>query len=125
MTRTKIDVKGLHAALDAERTARELSWRQLAKEIGVSASLLSRLGNELRPDADGFATLVRWLNMPAETFMIDADSHRSEGPEPDLVTQLAPLLRARRDLDKADVSYLEDIIRATVRHAQAARMEAE
>ena len=44
MTKTKIDVHGLYAALDAERTARDWSWRQLAKEIGVSPSLLSRLG---------------------------------------------------------------------------------
>lgn len=124
MTRTKIDVRGLYGALDAERTARGLSWRQLAGQIGVSPSLLSRLGNELRPDADGFATLVRWLNMPAEQFMIDADDEAGDRPEPDLVTQLAPLLRARKDLDSRDVSYLEDVIRATVRHAQASRLDA-
>jgi transcriptional regulator with XRE-family HTH domain len=126
MTKTKIDVQGLRAALDAERTARDWSWRQLAKEIGVSPSLLSRLGNELRPDADGFATLVRWLNMPAEQFMIDSGGgERASQPEPDLVTQLAPLLRARQDLDKRDVAYLEDVIRATVKHVQAAREGAE
>lgn len=125
MTRTKIDVQGLYAALDAERSARDWSWRQLAKEIGVSPSLLSRLGNELRPDADGFVTLVRWLNMPAEQFMVDADSDREAVTEPDLVTQLAPLLRARQDLDKRDVAYLEEVIRATVRHVQAAREGAE
>lgn len=123
MTKTKIDVHGLYAALDAERTARDWSWRQLAKEIGVSPSLLSRLGNELRPDADGFATLVRWLNMPAEQFMIDVDVPRETQVEPDLVTQLAPLLRARQDLDKRDVAYLEEVIRATVRHVQASREE--
>lgn len=125
MTRTKIDVQGLHAALDAERTARNWSWRQLAKEIGVSPSLLSRLGNELRPDADGFATLVRWLNMPAEQFMVDIDGKRETQPEPDLVTQLAPLLRARQDLDKRDVAYLEEVIRATVKHVQATREGSE
>jgi transcriptional regulator with XRE-family HTH domain len=125
MTRTKIDVQGLHAALDAERTARGWSWRQLAKEIGVSPSLLSRLGNELRPDADGFVTLVRWLNMPAEQFMVDLDHQRETQTEPDLVTQLAPLLRGRQDLDNRDVAYLEEVIRATVRHVQAAREEAE
>lgn len=125
MTRTKIDVPALYAALDAERIARQLSWRQLAKEIGVSPSLLSRLGNDLRPDADGFATLVRWLNMPAEAFMVDISGHQSQRPEPDLITQLAPLLRARRDLDKRDVTYLEDVIRATLRHAHAARLEPE
>ncbi len=121
MATTKIDVQGLYAALDAERTTRGLSWRQLAKDIGVSPSLLSRLGNDLRPDADGFATLVRWLNMPAESFMIDIESDRAAQPEPDLVTQLAPLLRARQDLDKRDVAYLEEVIRATVKHARAAR----
>lgn len=121
MTRTKIDVQALYAALDAERGARGWSWRQLAREIGVSPSLLSRLGNELRPDADGFATLVRWLNMPAEEFMVDVGGERGVQTEPDLVTQLAPLLRARRDLDERDVAYLEEVIRATVRHVQAAR----
>ena len=123
MARTKINTAGLYAALDAERTAREWSWRQLAKEIGTSPSLLSRLGNEQRPDADGFATLVRWLNMPAETFMIDADSPTGRQSEPDLVTQLAPLLRARQDLDGKDVAYLEEVIRATVKHMQASREE--
>ena len=125
MTRTKIDVQGLHAALDAERTARGLSWRQLAKEIGVSPSLLSRLSNDQRPDADGFATLVRWLNMPAEEFMVDVEGDRGTQSEPDLLTQLAPLLRARQDLDKRDIAYLEEVIRATVRHVQAARKEPE
>ena len=125
MTRTKIDVHGLYGALDAERTARGLSWRQLAKDIGVSPSLLSRLGNDLRPDADGFATLVRWLNIPAEQFMIDTDRDRSEQSEPDLITQLTPLLRARQDLDKRDIAYLEDVIRATLRHVQASREGSE
>lgn len=125
MTKTRIDVRGLYAALDAERTARGQSWRQLAKEIDVSPSLLSRLGNDLRPDADGFATLVRWLNMPAEQFMIETDGELPNQTEPDLVTQLAPLLRARQDLDKRDVAYLEEVIRATVRHAQTSREESE
>lgn len=121
MAKTKIDTGGLYAALDAERTARGWSWRQLAKEIGTSPSLLSRLGNEQRPDADGFATLVRWLKMPAEAFMIDVDSASTSQLEPDLVTQLAPLLRARRDLDDRDVAYLEEVIRATVKHMHASR----
>ena len=125
MPRTRIDVKSLHAALDAERTAREISWRQLAKEINVSPSLLARLGNGFRPDADGFATLTTWLNMPAETFMI-TESGESPDPatsEPELTVQLAPLLRARKDLTPADVEYLEDVIRATVRRAKADRNE--
>jgi transcriptional regulator with XRE-family HTH domain len=121
MTKARIDLRSLHAALDAERKARDLSWRSLAKEIGVSPSLLSRIGNDLRPDADGFATLVRWLNMPAENFMVTSDDDRSARREPDLMTQLAPLLRARQDLDAPTIAYIEEVVRAAVRHAQAPR----
>lgn len=120
MSRSKVDVKGLYGALNAEREARTLSWRQLAKEIGVSPSLLARLGNGYAPNADGFVTLVRWLGMPAETFMMGEQEIR---PEPELVTELAPLLRARKDLTSADVTYLEEVIQATVRRAKAARRE--
>lgn len=117
MAKTKIDVRGLYSALNAVREARGASWRALAKEIDVSPSLLSRLGNGYRPDADGFATLVRWLGMPAEQFMI------GDHPvtQPDLGAELAPLLRARKDLSQADVNYLEEVIQATVRRAQAER----
>jgi len=90
----------------------------LAKDVGVSPSLLARMGNGFNPDAEGFATLVRWLNMPAETFMIGENDDR---PEPELTAQFAPLLRARKDLSEADVVYLEDVIAATVRRARADR----
>jgi transcriptional regulator with XRE-family HTH domain len=125
MARTKIDVQSLHAALDEQRKARDVSWRQLATLIGVSPSLLARLGNGFRPDADGFATLVQWLNMPAEKFMISEQSSDAtrHDVEPELTAQLAPLLRARKDLSPADIEYLEDVIRATLRRAKADRDE--
>ncbi len=119
MSKTRIDVPGLYGALNAAREARGLSWRQLAKEIGVSPSLLSRLGNGDRPDADGFATLVTWLGMPAENFMV-SDKEASD-VQPELMSQLAPLLRARKDLTSADVTYLEEVVKATLRRARAAR----
>ena len=122
MARSKINVQALHAALDAERDARTLSWRQLAKEIDVSPSLLSRLSNGYRPAADGFATLVRWLNMPAEEFMVSEESAESQ-QQPELVSQLAPLLRARQDLEPADITYLEEVIAATVRRVKAQRSD--
>lgn len=121
MAKSKIDVQALHAALDGEREARGLSWRQLAKEIEVSPSLLSRLSNGYRPDADGFVTLVRWLKMPAEDFMLGEDADNSAKQQPELVSQLAPLLRARRDLEPADITYLEEVIAATVRRVKAQR----
>jgi transcriptional regulator with XRE-family HTH domain len=122
VSKTKINVPALFAALDGRRKSENLSWRQLAKEIGVSPSLLSRLGNGNNPDAEGFATLVRWLKLPAETFM-KSESNEAPQKQPDLMAQLAPLLRARRDLDDADVAYLEEVIQATVRRAKAGRQD--
>jgi transcriptional regulator with XRE-family HTH domain len=109
-----VDVSALYATLDAQRQADGLSWRQLAHKIGISPSTMTRMANGNRPDIDAFAALVQWLGMPAEQFMIDDEP--PERDEPDLVAQMAPLLRARKDLTVKDVEYLEDLIRAAVRH---------
>lgn len=115
-----VDVKVLHATLDAARAEKGLSWRQLAKEIGVSASTISRMANGLKPDVTAFAAMTTWLCMPAETFyVISAQPDQEE--EPELVASLAPLLRARRDLDENDVAYLEEIIAAAARRFRAER----
>jgi len=115
MAKTTVDVGALYGALDAARQARDLSWRQAAKEIGVSPSLLSRLANGQRPDADGFVTLARWLGMPTEDFVTGDSPARP----PELAAQIAPLLRAQVGLTPEDRRYLEDVIQATVRRARA------
>ncbi len=113
-----VDVKALHAALDHEREAKALSWRQVAKELDVSASTISRMVNGLRPDVSAFAAMTTWLRMPAEDFYRVSPS---SDEEPELTAQLAPLLRARRDLDEKDVEYLEEIISSAVRRFRADR----
>ncbi len=114
MPRSRVDVPALHAALDAaRRTKGDLSWRQLAAEVGVSPSTMTRLANNHRPDVDAFAAMVRWLGMPAERFMIGDED--SDEQQPELLAELAPLLRARRDLNAEDVQYLEELIGAAVR----------
>ncbi|OZF44910.1 transcriptional regulator [Rhodococcus sp. 14-2470-1b] len=120
MAKTTINTAALYAALDAARQERQLSWRALAGEIGVSPSLLSRLGNGLKPDTDGFATIIAWLRMPAEDFF-ERDGKRAafDDREPDLMAQLAPLLRARKDLSETDVRYLQQVIGATIERARA------
>lgn len=114
-----VDVNVLYAALDAARKERSLSWRQLAKELEVSPSTLSRIANGLKPDLSAFARMTTWLRMPAESFYIGADQELVE--EPELVAALAPLLRARRDLKEEDVAYLEQLIGAAVHRFRAER----
>jgi transcriptional regulator with XRE-family HTH domain len=122
---TTVDVVGLHAALDAAREGRGWSCRQLARELGLSASTMSRLANGQKPDVDAFAAMVAWLRADANKFIItDAQKReRDEGDEPDLVAELAPLLRARRDLGEKDVEHLQELIRSAVRHFRADRSD--
>jgi transcriptional regulator with XRE-family HTH domain len=117
MPQTQINVPALYAALDAVRENRNMSWRQLAREVEVSPSTFSRMANRQKPDVDAFLALVRWLRVPAERFMRDGDIHERE--EPPLMAELAPLLRARRDLNTEDKKYLEEIIGAAVRRFAA------
>lgn len=119
MAQAEVNVAALYAALDAERRERGLSWRRLARDVDVSPSTLSRMANGRRPDVDAFAALVNWLGMPAERFFRSHGATPAE--QPDLMAQLAPLLRARQDLSSHDVEMLEQVIRATVRRARAER----
>jgi len=113
MPQTQINVPALYAALDAVRESKGISWRQLAREVQVSPSTFSRLANRQKPDVDAFLALVRWLKVPAERFMTDGDDQDRE--EPPLMAELAPLLRARRDLNSGDKKYLEELIGAAMR----------
>lgn len=115
-----VDVKSLHAALEAARTQAGLSWRQLAKELDISASTISRMAQGFRPDVSAFAAMTTWLRMPAESFYVNVDK---SDEEPDLVASLGPLLRARSDLTEKDVSYLEDVIAAAARRFRSDREE--
>lgn len=119
MPKNQIDVAKLYGALDGARAERGLSWRALAKELGVSPSMLARIGNGYKPDADGFITLTRWLGVPAESFTVDPSTEVRD--QPDLMSELKPLLRARRDLNKRDINYLEEIFQASVRRVQQDR----
>jgi transcriptional regulator with XRE-family HTH domain len=119
MAYARLNVKSLYAALDAERSARGMSWRQLAKEVGISPSTLTRMANGHRPDVDAFAALTRWLGTPSETYLVYGDEPPQE--QPALLTQLAPLLRARKDLTDRDVAYLEDLVGAALRRFRSER----
>ena len=107
--KSRLDTEVLYAALDAQRQGRGLSWRQLAREVGVSPSTMTRLAQGQRPDVDAFAALVRWLGQSADTFLVSGSMAPAE--DPDLVAQIAPVLRARRDIDEADARYLEDLLK--------------
>jgi transcriptional regulator with XRE-family HTH domain len=109
MPQTTVDVEALYAALDNKRKTQGTSWRELARELDVSPSTFSRMAQGRRPDVDTFATLLRWLGMPAESFMRGtAATAATEEP----VAMVSSYLRSARNVRPADAEALEDIFRA-------------
>jgi len=64
----RFDVRALYAALDSQRRERGLSWRQVASEVGVSATTLTRTKQGGRLEVDGMLAMVRWLDRTVESF---------------------------------------------------------
>jgi transcriptional regulator with XRE-family HTH domain len=112
MTETSVDVAALYAALNQKRESKKMSWRDLANELGVSASTFSRMTQGGRPDIDTFAALLRWLNMSAAEF-IRPTAEPAEPAEP--LAMISSHLRARKDVRPEDVRAFEDIMMAAYR----------
>ena len=67
----RFDAEALHKALDEQRKRRDMSWADVSKEIGVSASTLRRTKDGGRMEVDGMLAMVNWLNEKVETFVIE------------------------------------------------------
>ena len=64
----RFNTAALFEALDAQRRARSLSWAQVAAEVGVSPSTLTRTKLGGRMEVDGMLAMVRWLGRSVESF---------------------------------------------------------
>jgi transcriptional regulator with XRE-family HTH domain len=106
----QFDVTALHAALDSERVARRITWKDVSAASGVSASTLSRLSQGKRPDVDSLAALTGWLGMPADRFMgRRSAAFGSTSP----LTQISSILRDDPDLNEDAAAALDEMIKAT------------
>jgi transcriptional regulator with XRE-family HTH domain len=106
----QFDVSALHAALDAERIARRLTWKDVSAESGISASTLTRLSQGKRPDVDSLAALTQWLGLPADRFM---GQRRAAFGAASPLTQISSILREDPDLNDDAATALDELIKAT------------
>ena len=104
MAKEGFDLGSFHAALNAQRAAKGLTWKDVADQSGVSASTLTRMGQGKRPDVDGLALLLAWSGLDALKFSPAAN-------EPEPMAEIAANLRADRNLSEDSARALEDIIR--------------
>ena len=66
----KFNFEKFYQAVNAKRTARSASWRQVAREVGIGKSTLARMSQNKRPDADGLAALSYWAEINPADFVV-------------------------------------------------------
>jgi hypothetical protein len=64
----RFDTKKLHAAVDAHRIERGLTWKEIASEIGVGVSSLAHLSAGGRTSFPQVMRILSWLESPATEF---------------------------------------------------------
>jgi hypothetical protein len=64
----RFDPPALFKAMDEQRKARGLSWQDVSRETGVSASTLLRTRQQGRFEVDGVLAMTGWLDRAIEDF---------------------------------------------------------
>ena len=102
------DTEAFHAALNAARLSRQMTWKDVAEAAGVAASTLSRMAQGARPDVNGLAALLKWSNLKAETF-IPGLGKIEAAP----LSRITALLRADPQLTPQNAKLMEEIVIST------------
>ncbi|HKS95777.1 MAG TPA: hypothetical protein VJV74_06530 [Terriglobia bacterium] len=69
----RFDTRKLHAALDAQRVERRMTWTQVARQVGLGVSSLTHLSKGGRTGFPAVMRMVRWLSRPAAQFTRASD----------------------------------------------------
>lgn len=107
MNKPLVDIEALHRAMDAKRLSENVSWRNVAAQVGVSASTLTRLSQGRYPDVESFCRMVRWLGESADNFL-NLGSRGSPKLE-SLPVVINRHLRASKELSPRSAKALETI----------------
>ena len=103
------DSGGFYTALDRTRQARNLNWKQVAAQSGVSASTLTRMANGKRPDVDGLAALASWAKLSTDDFVRSKTYQGS--PEP--LAMISTYLMSDKNLSAESAAALDEVVKAT------------
>lgn len=107
-TRGSFDGQAFFSALDGTRLARDLTWKDVAAEAGVSASSLTRIGQGRRPDVDTLSALCVWSGLDAGSFMGGHDRTRAES-----LAAISEHVRTDPNLSPANAALLDELIKSS------------
>jgi transcriptional regulator with XRE-family HTH domain len=111
MPKANFDADAFYSALDAQRVAQRLNWKQVAEKSGISASTLTRMAQGRRPDVDSLAALLSWSGLDATEFVRTESEQADHGPEP--LAMISTYLRSDPNLSQEGATALDELIKAT------------
>jgi len=104
----RFDSEAFYAALNAVRLSRQKTWKDVAKEAGINASTLSRVGQGANPDVNSLAAILTWAGLKAEMFIPGSTETEAEP-----IAKITALLRADPHLTANSAKLIEDIVVST------------
>ena len=104
--RLDFDFAAFYKTLNATVAARDISWKAVSEQTGVSRSTLSRMSRGRQPDAASLTALSAWSGLNPVDFTTAPKN------EPEAVAMVSRLLRADPNLDDNGADALEAIITA-------------
>lgn len=110
MKKGTFDAGAFFSALDAQRAAHRLTWKEVAAQSGVSASTLTRMAQGRRPDIDSLAALAAWSGLNADDFIRVRETDKIQ---PEALAVISTHLRADKNLTEEGAIALEELIKAT------------
>jgi transcriptional regulator with XRE-family HTH domain len=108
--RDDFDTEAFYAALDSQREAKGMTWKEVGAETGVNPSTLTRMAQQKSPDARGLAALLAWSGLSANDFM--RGSAAGLRREPETLAKITAVLRADKSLSKESATAIEQIFKA-------------
>ena len=107
-----IDPAELAKRVRAKREAEKLSLRAAAKELGISASTLSRVENGTHvPESEHLVRLARWAGLPLDRPARRRRPKDVHGPDASTMEAVELHLRADKELTVEDAEMLVDLMR--------------
>ena len=88
-----------------------MNWKQVAEATAVSASTLSRMTQDKRPDASSLAALAAWAGLNPAEFITNMEPATS--PEP--LAVISQQLRRDPNLTGEGAAALDELIKAAYR----------
>ncbi|KWF15219.1 hypothetical protein WL82_28985 [Burkholderia ubonensis] len=100
------DADAFYRALAATVAARDITWKKVSEETGVSTTTLTRMAQGRKPDAASLAVLATWCGLDITRFVTLAEAPA----EPESLAMATHYLRSDPKLDDAQKDMLESIL---------------